>query len=214
MIEDRKSLAWVLAVTIAPLLLFIQKPFHIDDSAFIEVAENILQYPLDPFHGSIALVDNDYHVFRMNGLEPNTFESMSHPPLISYVMAPVIKIFGKALEIPLHVTFMIFTIMAAVAAFILAQRFTKISRIATLFLVASPIFMVNAQNLMTDVPMLAFMLSGIAFFITGVDQKKSSLIILAGVCAGLALLTRYMAFLILPIFLAYALLKQKGSKPA
>jgi 4-amino-4-deoxy-L-arabinose transferase-like glycosyltransferase len=213
-INDRKSLAWILAATIAPLLLFIHKPFHIDDSAFLEVAENILKHPFDPYHGAIALVDNDYHVFRTNGIEPNTFESMSHPPLVSYVMAVVIKLFGRVSEIPLHAVFMIFPIAAAIAAFSLAERFTKVPRTAALFLVASPIFIVNAQNLMTDVPMLAFTLGSIAFFVHGVDKQRISFLIAAGVLAGLAALTRYVGPLTIPIFFAYALLNEKGSKPA
>ncbi|HSE40490.1 MAG TPA: glycosyltransferase family 39 protein [Acidobacteriota bacterium] len=214
MIIDRKSLGWVLAITIAPLLLFIQKPFHIDDSAFLEVAENILQHPLDPFHGTVALVDQDYRVFHMKGVEPNTFESMSHPPLVPYVMAAVIKAWRGISEVPLHTVFMIFPILAAISSFSIAERFTKNARAAALFLVASPIFMVNAQNLMTDVPMFALVQCSIAFFVYGTDQKKISLLILAGLFAGLGMLTRYVAFLTIPVFFAYAYLHEQKSKPA
>ena len=212
--NDRKTLMWILAATIAPLLLFIQKPFHIDDSAFLEVAENILQHPLDPYHGAVALVDNDYHVFRTNNIKPNTFESMSHPPLVPYVMAAVIKSYGKVSEIPLHVVFMIFPIAAAFASLSLAERFTKIPYVAVLFFVVSPIFVVNAQNLMTDVPTIAFVLSSIAAFIQGIDKQRRSLIIVAGLLAGLASLTRYVGLLTIPILFAYSLLNNKGSKPA
>ena len=208
--DRRKQLALILGITLAPLLLFAQKPFHIDDSAFLEIAQNILEHPLDPFHGSVALVDHDYEIFKRLGKSPNTFESMSHPPLVPYLMAAVIKLRGTIDEFALHLTFLIFPVMAALSAFYIAERFTNSPLITVVLLVTCPIFMVNAQNLMTDVPAMALSLGSIAIFIFSVERERTSYALLAGVLGGLAALTRY-PYLATPLLLViYSIILGRG----
>lgn len=208
--ERKKELAWILAITFVPLLLFAQKPFHIDDSAFLEIAENILQHPWDPFHGKVALVDHDYEIFKLLGKTPNTFESMSHPPLVPYLMAAVIKLSGGVDEFVLHLAFLIFPIMAALSAFYIAIRFCDAPLLAVLLLVTCPIFMVNAQNLMTDVPALALTLCSLAVFVYAVDRQKTSFAVISGILAGLSALTRYPGLITPLLLVAYSVISRKG----
>jgi hypothetical protein len=208
--DRRKQLAWILAITVAPLLLFAQKPFHIDDSAFLEIAQNILEHPLDPFHGSVALVDHDYEIFKRLGKAPNTFESMSHPPFVPYVMAAVIKFGGSINEFALHLVFLIFPVMACVSAFYIAERFTTSPFVAVLLLVSSPIFMINAQNLMTDIPALALTLCSLAVFIYAVEQQRILFAILSGLFGGLAALTRYPGLITPLLLIIYSIIARKG----
>jgi hypothetical protein len=208
--DRRKQLAWILGITLTPLLLFAQKPFHIDDSAFLEIAQNILEHPFDPFHGSVALVDHDYEIFKRLEKTPNTFESMSHPPLVPYLMAVVIKLRGSINEFTLHLAFLIFPIMAAFSAFYIAERFTSSPMIAVLLLVTCPIFMVNAQNLMTDVPAMALSLGSVAIFLYSVEHKGTSFALLSGVLGGLAALTRYPGLATPLLLVIYSLISRKG----
>jgi hypothetical protein len=208
--DRRKQLAWILGITLAPLLLFAQKPFHIDDSAFLEIAQNILEHPLDPFHGSVALVDHDYEIFKRLEKTPNTFESMSHPPLVPYLMAAVIKLRGRIDEFVLHLTFLIFPVMAALSAFYIAERYTNSPLITVVLLVTCPIFMVNAQNLMTDVPAMAFSLGSIAIFIFSVEHERTSYALLAGVLGGLAALTRYPGLATPLLLVIYSIMTGRG----
>lgn len=208
--DRRKQLFFILAITIAPLLLFAQKPFHIDDSAFIEIAQNILEHPLDPFHGSVALVDHDYEIFKRLGRTPNAFESMSHPPLVPYLMAAVIKLRGRIDEFSLHFAFLIFPMMAGVSAFYIAERFTNSPFVAALLFVTCPILMVNAQNLMTDVPALALMLCSLAVFIYSVEHNRNLYATLSGVAGGLAALTRYPALVMPLLLIIYSIIARKG----
>lgn len=209
--SDRRSqLAFILLITVLPLLLFAQKPFHIDDSAFIEIAQNILEHPLDPFHGSVALVDHDYEIFKRLGKTPNTFESMSHPPLVPYLMAAVIKLRGRIDEFTLHLAFMIFPLIASLATFYIAGRFTKSPLLTVILLVTCPIFMVNAQNLMTDVPALALTLCSIALFIYSVEQQRISYALLSGVLAGFSALTRYPGLITALLLVIYSIITRKG----
>jgi len=208
--DRRKQLAWILGITLAPLLLFAQKPFHIDDSAFLEIAQNILEHPLDPFHGSVALVDHDREIFKRLGKTPNTFESMSHPPLVPYVMAAVIKLRGKVDEFALHLAFLIFPLVACVSGFYIAERFTNSPFVAVLLLVTCPIFMLNAQNLMTDVPALALTLCSVALFIHSVEQERILFAVLSGILAGLSALTRYPGLITPLLLIVYSLITRKG----
>ncbi len=208
--DRRKQLAWILGITLAPLLLFAQKPFHIDDSAFLEIAQNILERPLDPFHGSVALVDHDYEIFKRLGKVPNTFESMSHPPLVPYLMAAVIKLRGSIDEFALHLTFLIFPVMAALSAFYIAERFTNSPLITVVLFLTCPIFMVNAQNLMTDVPAMALSLGSVAVFIFSVEHQRTSYALLAGVLGGLAGLTRYPGLATPLLLVIYSIMTGKG----
>jgi len=192
----------MVALTTLP---FATKAVHIDDVYFLEVAGNVLKDPLRPFAGAVALEDIDYRVFAQAGRCPTTFASMSHPPLVSYVMALVAWLEGGFRELPLHLAFDLFALGAAFAMYDVARRFTRPPLVTTLLLVSSPVFVISAQSLMTDMPALALSLAGLAFFIRGTDGDRDRTMLLSGVLAGLAILTRYSALLILPLFLAYAL---------
>ena len=192
----------IVALTTLP---FAAKAVHIDDVYFLEVAGNVVKDPLRPFAGAVALEDIDYRVFAEAGRCPTTFASMSHPPLVSYVMALVATLVGDFKELPLHLTFALFALGAALAMYDLARRFTQPPLVTTLLLVSSPVFVLSAQSLMTDMPALAFSLAALAVFIRGTDGGVGRSMLLAGVLAGLAILTRYSALLVLPLFWAYAL---------
>src|SRR5688572_10865611 len=63
----------ILVILASSTLPFAAKAFHIDDVYFMEVAENVVQDPLRPFAGAVALEDRDYRVFDATGQCPSTF---------------------------------------------------------------------------------------------------------------------------------------------
>ncbi len=199
----------VVALTTLP---FAAKAVHIDDVYFLEIAGNVLKDPLRPFAGAEALEDIDYRVFAQAGRCPDTFASMSHPPLVSYVMALVARLDGGFRELPLHLAFDLFALGAALAMYDLAKRFTRPSLVTTLLLVSSPVFVISAQSLMTDMPALALSLAALALFIRGTDRSLGPALLLSGVLAGLAILTRYSALLVLPLLCAYAVAQGRVRK--
>ncbi len=84
--EPRASLsAWLLtAVTLACLLPFLGKAFHMDDPLFIWAARHIESHPFD-FYG----FDVEW------GLQQTPMSAeMLNPPLASYFMAGVGAVFG------------------------------------------------------------------------------------------------------------------------
>lgn len=199
-----RHLVMVCAIVALTTLPFAAKAVHIDDVYFLEVAGNVLKDPWRPFAGAVALEDIDYRVFAAAGRCPSTFASMSHPPLVPYVMALVAALYGEFREWPLHLAFALFALGAALAMYDLARRFTRPPLLTTLLLVSSPVFVMSAQSLMTDMPALALSLAALAIFIRGTDGGVGRRLLVAGVLAGLAILTRYSALLVLPLFCAYA----------
>jgi 4-amino-4-deoxy-L-arabinose transferase-like glycosyltransferase len=70
--------------------------------------------------------------------------------------------------------------------------------------------MVNAQNLMTDVPAVAFSLCSLAIFIFSVEHERTSYALLAGVLGGLAALTRYPGLATPLLLVVYSIMTGKG----
>src|SRR3972149_12175429 len=100
----------ILGLILIVAIPFINKAFHIDDPHYIGIANNILHHPLDPFYGKVAFpaVDQDFLIFEKIGKDPNTFESMKHPPLLPYFIA-LVAITGNITERSLHIFYILFT---------------------------------------------------------------------------------------------------------
>lgn len=199
----------VIALVLALTLPFLDKPVHVDDVYFLEVAAGILDHPWRPFDGAAGLEDVDYRVFAASGRCPETFSSMSHPPLVPYVLAAAAALSGGFVEPRLHAALLPFTLLAALACLSLARRFTRRPLAATLALVATPAFVLSAHSLMTDVPALALSLAGLALFVHGIDAGRRRQVLLAGFLVGLALVTRYSAALTLVVLVAYAVARRR-----
>ncbi len=191
-----------IAVLIAFCLLitvpFINKAFHIDDPAFICAARAILDKPFEPYNFLISIPDRELRFF----------ESMPHPPLVSYLIAVVMFVTGKIPEIPIHAAFIPFTILAVIAMYFLARRFTSEPLSSALLLTVSPAFMVNSHQAMSDIPMLTFWLAAIACYIYGTDHDDRKLIVISVLCINLASMTKYPGVLILPILMLHSLIQK------
>lgn len=200
-----RKLGLVLCLVLAFTLPFSAKAIHLDDVYFVEVAENVLRDPLRPFAGAAGLEDVDYNVFAARGECPNTFDAMAHPPLVPYAIAAIAAATGGIREREQHLGFALFALLAAAGMYDLSRRFSQSPLMATLLLVSSPIFLLAAQSLMTDLPALALSLCGLSLFVRGVDRGRRSCVLAAGLLLGLALVTRYSTFALIPLLPFYAL---------
>ncbi|MBI3655681.1 MAG: glycosyltransferase family 39 protein [Acidobacteria bacterium] len=209
MIRPYKDILIILGFVLAITLPFSNKAFHIDDSAWLAVAKDILHNPYQPFHGRASLIDEDLQVFEHLKKTPRSFERLSHPPLFPYFLALIIYLTHSVDERSLHIAFLFFVGLAAAAAYLLAKRFTKHPLFASLLFIATPMFMISAHGLMNDIAMLAFFLMAILAYMKGVDERAAAPLVLSGLFLALAILTRYIAFALIPLLLAYALLRQK-----
>jgi 4-amino-4-deoxy-L-arabinose transferase-like glycosyltransferase len=201
-----RTVALAYFVTFALTLPFSGRAFHVDDAFFIDAARGVLAHPLRPYAGTAALDDIDYRVFARLGEAPTTFVALSHPPLVPYVIAAVAATAGGIGERTQHLAFAFFALLATWAQHRLARRFTAAPLSATLALVVSSAFVLGAQSLMTDVPALALTLAALALFVAGVDQDDAGVVTSAGLVGGLAIVTRYVAFALVPVAAAYVFL--------
>ena len=168
------------------LVLLIRAPFFFgavqgDDHIYLSAATHALVEPLHP--------NNTQYVFRGETVD---LRGHPHPPLVAWALAGLIAIFGGVREVPFHMAFTVFSLLAAAAMWSLARRFSPHPLWATLLFVAVPAFVVNGNSFETDVPFLAFWMLSIAFYLS--DRIPA-----AAVAMVLASLTAPQAILLCPI---------------
>lgn len=201
--------ALLLLAALLPALPFLSRALHIDEVYFVEVAEGVRLHPADPFGGAAGLEDVDHLVFRRFGTQPNTFESMSHPPLVPYALALLLGVSGGVSEGLLHLAFLGFALLAYGSMLVLARRFTSAPTLAFSFLVASPVTLISSFALATDMAMTGLLLAALASFVRGADDDEAAPQAVAGALAGLAFLARYAAVVWWPLAVLYVWLHRR-----
>ena len=184
-----------LACLVAAITLpFLDKPFHIDDLYTLQGIENVLRNPLDPIGGMVGWAS-----------EPRLLRHFElNPPFLPYFLAPFARIGGTS-EILLHAAMIPFYLALAGSLLWLGRRFTGSSWLVLLLVMTSPAVTVSG-NLMRDVPATALAVSAIAATIAGTDRGRNALLLLGGVLAGLAMLTKYSSTVLLGLLPLYPVL--------
>lgn len=156
---SRQKIACVVLLVVFSLP-FVNKAIHIDDIAFLRLDALLDWNPLRAFP----------HASSYQGIldvKASPYE-LSHPLLIPYILKILQHFFGVT-ERWLHLVFLAFPALAlwSLAKFEDASAVGR-GPVALPLLVlfgSLPAFFVNGQNLMTDVPTLAFLLAGTAVFV-------------------------------------------------
>ena len=168
------------------------KPVHMDDAYFWRYAKQIAGHPLDPYGFSLLFYDT-----------PVPANHTVAPPVFLYWWAGAIAFFGdspflwKLWLLPLALV-----LVASLDA--LCRRFCRgIELPIVCLLVLSPALL-PSLNLMTDVPALALGLAAVALTMRAVDHRSVVTAIYAGAVAGLAMQTKYTAFVVILAMLLYA----------
>jgi len=155
----KESLA-IIAIVLALRLPFLHQAIQGDDLYYLYGAEHAQIEPLHPDHAKY-LFDGDLVEMRGN----------SHPPLNSWILGALLWALGDVREVPFHLAYSIFSIIAALAMLSLARRFCGRPLLATLLFVAVPAFVVNGNSLETDLPFLALWMLAIAWFVKGIEEN-------------------------------------------
>jgi len=201
-------LRWPLLAILAFVLLlrlpFLNQAVQGDDDIYLTGARHALIDPLHPNHGT--------YVFRGETVD---MRGHPHPPLVSWVLALLLAIFGDVKEIAFHAAFMLFSVIAALSAWSLAKRFSPRPLEAVLLFLAVPAFVVNGNSFESDVPFVALWLAAIALFVKAVDRKgDEKWLAAAGLVAALAAFAAYQAVLLTPILGLYVWLNRRHCKPS
>lgn len=184
---DRSSLALAgIAVVVCAANLW--KPYHIDDTAHLVIAQWIADHPLQPMSGMLNWGGVDEPIHRTN-----------QPHLFFYLMAGWGRLFGWS-EVAQHSLLALTSIASIVLMHRIARRLVPEHALwLTALLALGPAFLVG-QNMMVDVPLLACWLW---FFdaVLGIppDSRRVRPYIVAAVALSCAVLIKYSSLALLPI---------------
>jgi 4-amino-4-deoxy-L-arabinose transferase-like glycosyltransferase len=192
-----REAVWVAIVSAAVTLPFLDKPFHIDDTLMLLLAENVVEDPLDPYAGSV-----DWY-----GVPEPHLAIETSPPLWNYYLAPFLKAWGTD-EVALHIAMIPFFVLLAAASLWLARRFAGAPYWVLLFVMASPGVVVSG-NVMRDIPASALFAAALAATVAGTDRRDSRRLLLGGLLAGMAILTKYSAAMLVPLIALYPVLRRR-----
>ncbi len=188
-------LAGVVFVSAAP---FASRAIYLDEHIFLQIAKAVPAHPFFPQEAPGMFF----------GIPVPNFAAHTHPPVGEYVLAALYTVFGTFREIPFHLAFSVFAIIAVVAFYNLAKRFTAEPLYLTLLFAATPAFFVYVPTIMMDIPMLAFLLAGFALYYSppqlrsasSEEESRRAALPLAAICFTLALGTGYSAAVPLTCF--------------
>src|SRR4051794_31291839 len=168
------------AVVLAGVIPFSSRAVFLDEHIFLQIAKSAQTHWLFP-------QDTPGMFF---GLAVANFAAHTHPPVGEYCLALLYALFGHFEEVPFRLFFSLFAVIAVLAFYKLAQRFTAEPLYVSLLFATTPAFFVYAPTLMMDIPMLAFLLAGFAFYFEHVEGRAYALM-LASTCFVLAVGTGY-----------------------
>ena len=189
-----RQLLLILGLVLALRLPFLNQAVQGDDPVYLAEASHALVEPLHPDHVE--------YVFRGREVD---LRGLTHPPLDGWILAALLAVFGSVREVPFHLTYLSFSLVAVAAMWSLARRFSADPLWATLLFLAVPAFVVNGTSFETDVPFLAFWMAAMALFCA--DRLT-----LAACAMVLASLTAYQTVVLIPILAVYCWLYRRGSR--
>jgi 4-amino-4-deoxy-L-arabinose transferase-like glycosyltransferase len=193
-------LAVALLVATACLVPFLHKAVHVDDPLFLWTARQMQAHPDDPFGFPV----NWY------GTAMPMIDVISNPPLVPLYLALATSVLGWS-ELALHLAFLLPALAVVWGTFALAGQFCARPLLAALAGTLTPVFLVSATTLMCDVPMLAFWTWSLVCWERGLRQNHRPSLLLAGLLAGLAALSKFNGVTLLPLLLVYGLMRKRAA---
>jgi 4-amino-4-deoxy-L-arabinose transferase-like glycosyltransferase len=201
--KNRNTEIALLVLTVAACAIpFLGQPFHMDDGLYMDIARNVQKNPLFP---------NDTP-YMFQGIYWSDLGSHSHGPFVTYLLAAIQHFFGEGpgTEWIYHLFALMFPILAVLAFYWICMRFVGRPLWPAMMLACSPLFLVTQHTLMTDLPMLAFWLASICFFLWAVDLRRKVLYSLSAMFQVAAVFTSYQSLALLPLLGFYHLKKGRG----
>lgn len=185
-------LLWVVATCVNST-----KAYHIDDTAYLEIAKAIQQ---DPLHSMSARIN------WLNSAEP--IHRLNQPHLFFFLMAFTMSVFGGS-EIVLHLLLSIFSLAAIIFFYLLARLYCpKHALYLTAIFGLGPAF-IPSQNVMVDIPLVSCWLVFFWALLEPNFKKQPARYCVAAWMAAVACLIKYTSLILIPIlFVAVALRKR------
>lgn len=190
---------FLLVAVLGLLLPFWNKPFNLDDPLFVWSARQIHAHPTDPYGFTV----NWY------GTAMPMAQVAQNPPLAAYYLAGAATILGWS-ERALHLAFLLPALAVIWGTHRLAGQFCRQPLLAALATLCMPVFLISSTTVMSDVLMLACWVWAMVWWLEGLARNDFSRLCLAGFFMGLAALTKYFGFCLVPLLLVYSLMQGGG----
>jgi 4-amino-4-deoxy-L-arabinose transferase-like glycosyltransferase len=187
----------LVAATLACLLPFADKAFHIDDPLFVWAGRHMQTQWWDPYG------------FEVNwyGWAMPMHEVTKNPPLACACIACIISIFGEN-EFALHIGFFLLAIALVLGTYALACRLCDHAFQAALAALFTPVFLVSSTTVMCDVLMVALWVWTVVLWMRGLENDQPLTLALAGLLIGASVLAKYFGIALIPLLLAYSVARK------
>jgi hypothetical protein len=197
MMRPTSAVLLLAAATVACLVPFLGKAFHIDDPLFVWTAQHIQSHPLN-FYG-----------FNIDwGLAPAPmYEQMQNPPLAAYYLAVAGAVLGWS-EVALHSAFLLPAVAFIIGTYFLARRWCAHPFAAAVAALAAPVFLLCGSSLMCDTMMMAMWVWAVFFWREGLERKCPARLAAAAMLIAACSLTKYFGVCLIPLLLVYSALKE------
>jgi hypothetical protein len=184
-----KTYLLLAAVVLAGVIPFSSRAVFMDEHIFLQLAQSAQTHWLFPQETPGIFFGTPFA----------NFAAHTHPPVGEYCLALIYALIGQFHEVPFRILFSIFAIVAVLAFYRLAERFTEQPLHVTVLFALTPAFFVYTPTLMMDIPMLAFLLGGFALYFEHVQGRRGALAA-SSVCFLLSVGTGYTALVPLACF--------------
>ena len=154
-------------------------------------------------HQQLPLIpDEAYYWIWSNHLALSYYD---HPPMVAYLISLSCLIYHS--EFFVRGALLVTWPVTIVTTYALAKKMFDLetAKIGILLMISSPLICAFALIITPDSPLFMFWMLTLYCFYLGVFEKKPWILYLAGIFAGCALLSKYMAVLLFPALLSFLL---------
>ena len=190
----RWQLALAFVLSLCAAIPFLNKPVHQDDWAYLRVAELLRQAPDD--------ILQETTIYQGGIISAG--EGILHGPFWIHTLALCLGMGANGIYWAHWVTALCLALLGLSMAS-LAGRLGLPPLAVALLVVLSPVPLVLAGNLMTDLPMLAFFAAALALGLRWLERDSMWALIGAGLLGAIAALIRYHGLAVVPMLLALPL---------
>ncbi len=181
-----------------PLLLFLDKPLHIDDPVYVQVAQQVLLDPAD-FYG---------RELNWSGSTAPLAVEMQNPPLAGFALAAGGAWLGFD-ERALHERVLIASLATAASLALIAHLLEIPVAAAVLLGCWSPVLFVSSTTLMAEPWLLATFTGAVAAWLYGHATSRARWLWLSGALAALSFLAKFPGIALVPLLFVHGLWRRR-----